>query len=122
MHKPKCGQCHEFLFNAKPVELDDTSFNKFTTKTDIPLVVDFWAAWCGPCMMMAPNFEKAAQQMEPHVRFVKVNTEQALTTASRFSIRSIPTIMILENGNIKAKQTGALGLPGLISWIKNHAL
>ena len=96
--RPKCGNCQESLFTGKPVALDDVTFSKFTSRTDIPVVVDFWAAWCGPCIMMAPNFEKAAQQMEPEVRFVKVDTEQAVSTAAQFAIRSIPTIIVLKNG------------------------
>ena len=92
---PKCGKCGHLLFQGKPVKLNDGSFMKFVQKTTIPVVVDFWAEWCGPCKMMAPVFEAAASNMEPRVIFAKLNTEEAPVTAVEYGIRSIPTIAIL---------------------------
>ena len=115
--KPKCGKCKSLLFQGKPVTLNDSSFLKFTQKTTIPVIVDFWAEWCGPCKMMAPIFEQAAATMEPQVVFAKLDTEEAPITASEFGIRSIPTIAILENGKVINQQAGAMSLPDLKSWI-----
>lgn len=116
--KPKCGKCGNFLFQGKPVKLNDSSFLKFVQKTTIPVVVDFWAEWCGPCKMMAPVFEKAASNMEPQVIFAKLNTEEAPVTAVEYGIRSIPTIAILENGKVINQIAGAMSLQDLTAWIK----
>ena len=115
--KPKCGKCGKPLFQGKPVVLNDNSFLKFTQKTTIPVVVDFWAEWCGPCKMMAPIFQQAAESMEPKVIFAKVNTEEAPLTAREFGIRSIPTIAVLESGNVVNQQPGAMPLNDLKAWI-----
>jgi len=120
-NKPKCGKCGNYLFTGKPVELSDENFIKFTSKTDIPIVVDFWAAWCGPCKMMAPVFEQAAHQMEPKIRFTKVDTERAMATSAQFGIRSIPTIALLKKGKVIAQQAGAVGLADLMTWINQYA-
>jgi len=116
--KPKCGKCGKPLFLGKPVSLNDHSFLKFVKKTNIPVVVDFWAEWCGPCKMMAPIFLQAAQTMEPQVIFAKLNTEEAPLTASEFGIRSIPTIAVLENGKVISQRAGAMSLPDLKAWIQ----
>jgi len=115
--KPKCGKCGKPLFQGKPVVLNDNSFLKFTRKTTIPVVVDFWAEWCGPCKIMAPIFQQAAESMEPKVIFAKVNTEEAPLTAREFGIRSIPTIAVLESGKVVNQQPGAMPLNDLKSWI-----
>lgn len=86
---PKCGQCHQPLFTGHPVELDEAGFERQIAGNDIPVIVDFWAAWCGPCLMTAPEFEKAAAMLEPNVRLVKVNTEKEQRLAARFNIMSI---------------------------------
>jgi thioredoxin 2 len=116
--KPKCGKCGQYLFNGNPVDLNDSNFKKFMRCTEIPVVVDFWASWCGPCKMMAPVFEQAAKQLEPNIRFTKVNTELAPVTSSQFGIRSIPTIAILKNGSLVTQRLGTAGLDELVSWIK----
>lgn len=116
--KPKCGKCGKPLFQGKPVALNDNSFLKFTRKTTIPVVVDFWAEWCGPCKMMAPIFEQAAGMMEPQVMFAKLNTEQAPLTATEFGIRSIPTIAIVENGTVINQRAGAMSFHDLKAWIE----
>lgn len=116
-NKPKCGKCGNQLFQGKPVKIDDATFLKFVQKTTIPVVVDFWAEWCGPCKMMAPIFEQAAGEMEPQVIFAKLNTEESPLTAREFGIRSIPTIAVLESGTVINQIAGAMSLVDLKSWI-----
>jgi thioredoxin 2 len=116
--KPRCGKCGKNLFLGKPVILNDSLFLKFVQKTSIPVVVDFWAEWCGPCKMMAPVFKQAAGIMEPEVIFAKVNTEENPVTATEYGIRSIPTVAILENGKVIAQRAGAMSLQDLMAWIQ----
>ena len=117
---PKCGRCKQKLFSRSPVELTRASFSKHIGGTDIPVVVDFWAPWCGPCKMMAPAYEEAAAQLEPRVRLAKVNTENEQMLASQYGIRSIPTLVIFKKGNEVSRQTGALDLNRLLSWVKSQ--
>lgn len=116
----KCGKCKQPLFTGKPVNLNAQSFLKHSSKSDIPLVVDFWAAWCGPCKMMAPAFEQAASQMEPAVRFGKVDTEKEQVLAGQFAIRSIPTMIMYKNGKEVARQSGAIGAADIMKWIRQY--
>ena len=118
--KPVCGRCRALLFQGAPVELNMTQFDKLAKASDIPIVIDFWAPWCGPCKMMTPVFEQAARQLEPRFRFVKVNTEIEQTLAARYSIRSIPTLLILKNGVEVARQAGAMDLTSLSNWLGRH--
>lgn len=117
---PKCGKCKQPLFTGKPVELTDASFNQFLNRGDLPLVVDFWADWCGPCKMMAPAYAEAAAQIEPRAILAKVDTERNQQLAQRFAIRSIPTLALFKEGKQVASQAGAMGLPQLIQWIEGH--
>ncbi len=116
---PRCGVCHRPLFTGKPVELNETNFAAVINKTELPVVVDFWAAWCAPCKMMAPFFEQAAGRLEPRVRLAKLDTEAAPQIAARFGIRSIPTLIVFKNSQEIARQAGALNLDDLVRFIES---
>ena len=118
---PKCGKCGERIFAGKPTRLTDQNFEKQVGRSDIPVVVDFWAEWCGPCKMMAPQFEQAAGQMEPQVRFAKLDTEEAQATAARFGIRSIPTLILFRDGREIARQPGAMGAADIVRWVQANS-
>ena len=115
-----CGQCGGALFPGKPVELDEASFGKHVGRSDLPLVVDFWAPWCGPCRMMAPAFAEAAKHLEPRYRLAKVNTEEAQSLAARFGIRSIPTLALFKGGREVARQAGAMDAAAIARWVKTN--
>lgn len=117
---PKCGKCHQPLFNGHPVELSGEIFQKYITRNDIPVLVDFWAPWCGPCKTMAPAFAQASSQLEPRVRLTKVNTETDQALAEKFAIRNIPTLVLFQNGNEVARQAGAMEAADIIRWAQRH--
>jgi thioredoxin 2 len=117
---PACGKCKRPLFDGRPVALSDRDFDRHLTRGELPLVVDFWAPWCGPCKMMAPAYEQAAARVEPHARLAKVNTEQNPMLAQRYGIRSIPTIALFKGGRQVASQAGAMGPAQIVSWIEAH--
>lgn len=119
---PDCGKCHQTLFGGHPVALDEeAAFDKHIARSHLPVLVDFWAPWCGPCRAMAPAFEQAAQQLEPQMRLAKVNTEVAQSLAARFSIRSIPTLVLFAGGREVARQPGAMGAADIVRWARAHA-
>ena len=117
---PVCGKCKNPLFTGSPFALTDANFERHVSRSDLPIVVDFWASWCAPCKMMAPAYEQAASQVEPRARLAKVDTEKNQRLAQRFAIRSIPTLAVFKNGRQVASQPGAMNLPQLVHWIDSN--
>jgi thioredoxin 2 len=118
---PVCGNCRKPLFDGHPIELTGANFDAQIKRSDIPVVVDFWAAWCGPCRSMAPHFARAATELEPRIRFAKLDTESAQDIAGRYGIRSIPTLIVFQRGAEMARRSGASDSRALVDWLRPMA-
>ncbi len=115
---PRCGRCRARLLDGEPVSLTEASFDPFLGRNDLPVVVDFWAPWCAPCRAMAPAFARVADELRTRVRFAKLDSEQAQGIAARFTIRSIPTMILFRAGREVARTAGALDARGIRSWVE----
>lgn len=112
----RCGSCHQPIFDGHPVEVDEAGFNRHLAQSSVPLLVDVWAPWCGPCRSMAPMFERAAKQLEPNVRLLKLNSDTAPSVSARLGISGIPTLLLMHDGREIARTSGAMDTKNIVAW------
>ena len=114
----RCGSCQQPIFSGRPIEVDEQGFGRHVAHSDIPLLVDVWAPWCGPCRAMAPMFEGAAKELEPNVRLLKLNSDTAPTTSSRLGITGIPTLLFMRGGREISRRSGAMDTRNIVAWAR----
>jgi thioredoxin 2 len=114
----RCGSCHQPLFDGHPIEVDEQGFGRHVGNSDIPVLVDVWAPWCGPCRAMAPMFERAARELEPNVRLLKLNADNAPEISSRLRITGIPTLLLMRGGHEISRSSGAMDTQGIVAWTR----
>jgi len=114
----RCGSCREPFFTGHPIEVDEPGFERHVTRSDVPLLIDVWAPWCGPCHAMTPMFAKAAQTLEPDVRLLKLNSDTAPSVSARLGIRSIPTLLLMRAGNVLARSSGVMDTQRIVAWTR----
>jgi len=112
----RCGSCHQPIFNGRPIEIDEAAFSRHVANSDVPLLVDVWAPWCGPCRSMAPMFERAAQQLEPNVRLLKLNSDTAPNVSSQLGISGIPTLLLMKGGREISRTSGVMDAQQIVAW------
>ncbi|MGA3000960.1 MAG: thioredoxin domain-containing protein [Acetobacteraceae bacterium] len=116
----RCGSCHKGLFAAHPAEVDEATLDRHVRLNSIPVLVDVWAPWCGPCRMMAPAFERAASTLEPAVRLLKLNADNAQATCARLGVRGIPAMFLFRNGNVVGQSSGAMNADAIVRWARSQ--